>query len=1042
MSDKKKVIVDSVEAKSPQEIQDIYNEELIRKSAAPITTADLIKSVTGAVQAGKRIPRLAFNENPIQRDSFAGVFKFKSNLLPSAIIKKIRVQNLLVAAIVRTRGFQMSMFGHPKNNRFDIGIEIKIKKQFKDSIEPEELQHIKERMDNFTKLLMDCGKTDGLKEKEKTTFSEFLSLQTQNGVSFGWFGTELIWEDTEYKKLHRFRPVDAGTIHHAIKKGEGAEGTRQSSLRWLEEQQNVKIDKDVLQKGEYDYVQVIDGMPRQAFTSKELIMYNLYPSTDIEHNNYPVTPLDTVINAVTTHSSIEVYNKLYFQNGKSAKGMLVIKSDNIDENTIQDMKQQFQASINNVNNSFKIPIFGVSREDEVQWMSTMPNRKDGEFEYLFDQTTRNILAAFNMSPDELPGFAHLSKGTNQQSLCLDLTSRIYTPEGMMTLGDILKERDEVFIKVWTGLNFVEARVFKSGEKRQIRTKLTNGVELISSPDHRFKVIGEDGEPTWKRQEELTTDDWVLVNRKPVESDGKLPSYNGMVIEEDLAEVLGWMIGDGCLSLRHNKNTKNIKSGIIDLFYHHEKERDLWVKHSEILKKYNLNVLHKETVLSDEQVEGRRSYINATKASNVKITNQLYDTDFVRFLLSLGFKTSKEGKEIPSFLYTAPEGFRSSFLRGFFSADGCLRDGSLSIQIHNHTLRNQTKDLLLSLGIRVQSFEGRYKIHPITKIKTESKTKLNIKDKVLFYERVGFLQKHKQPSLEMLCPTTMRWEKTSPFTIEKYVKSILKTDDSVRVLSKSERNNLYTILNPNISRNASLFGLKITMQKVGMDIPSWMDDFYTERVSEIEDLKQYAPMADVEVFDKEHAFIANGIVVHNSESSSEYKLTAQRDSGIRPLILKFQDYLNEKLFPLLDPELSQLCDIHFSGLDAETRQQESNLLQAEMPIHMTYDEVMDVVDKDAIGEEWGGKFPLSERYQMVIDKYSDVSDIISKFYKTPSALVDPMLKYKRDSFWFQNLQLLAEMNPNAVKAFFAPKPHALDILKLNVQDMIDEEEGLS
>src|SRR5690606_5531011 len=113
-----------------------------------------------------------------------------------------------------------------------------------------------------------------------------------------------------------------------------------------------------------------------------------------------------------------------------------------DENTIQDMKQQFQASINNVNNSFKIPIFGVSREDEVNWVSTMPNRKDGEFEYLFDQTTRNILSAFNMSPDELPGFAHLSRGTAQASLSESSTEYNLTAQrdsGIIPL--ILKMQD-------------------------------------------------------------------------------------------------------------------------------------------------------------------------------------------------------------------------------------------------------------------------------------------------------------------------------------------------------------------------------------------------------------------------------------------------------------------------------------------------------------------------------------------------------------------------------------------------------------------------
>jgi intein/homing endonuclease len=1034
MSDKKKVIVDSVEAKSPQEIQDIYNEELIRKSAAPITTADLIKSVTGAVQAGKRVPRLAFNENPLQRDTYAGVFKFKSNLLPSAIIKKIRVQNLLIAAIVRTRGFQMSMFGHPKNNRFDIGVEIKIKKQFKNSIEPEELQHIKERMDQFIKLLMDCGKSEGLKEKEKMTFSEFLSLQTQNGVSFGWFGTELIWEDTNYRKLHRFRPVDAGTIHHAIKKGDAAEGTRQSSLRWLEEQQNIRIDKDVLQKGEYDYVQVIDGMPRQAFTSKELIMYNLYPSTDIEHNNYPVTPLDTVINAVTTHSSIEVYNKLYFQNGKSAKGMLVIKSDNIDENTIQDMKQQFQASINNVNNSFKIPIFGVSREDEVQWMSTMPNRKDGEFEYLFDQTTRNILAAFNMSPDELPGFAHLSRGTNQASLseCLDPDSVIFTDKGLKSIKDVIGKNKEANVMVWSGLKFEEAKAFYTGEKELRKTFLEGNMSINTSPDHYFQVIGADGEPVWVKQSEIKENDYILINKKPVDGKSILPSFKNKNISKEMMEVLGWAMGDGFF-----KESKERSGGFLNLFYHPEKEGWILDRHFNVLKEFGLNPIKKEKIRSQEEMENIKNRYGFNNVSDKITSIKVYNTEFINWMKDVGFKMSSEGKEIPEILHTIDQELKNHFLKGLFSADGHINKAtgsSVYLTVSNYKLKNQVISLLNSIGIRVNNYNGSTKqiFKGVERETIPAENKISIKDKRLFFQKIGFLQNHKQPlekDLRGFDPVSI------PISTQvKYVKKIINSN-----ISREIKKDLYSFAKQDSPRVMSLNRLIDLISKAGLQVPKWMEDYYPCKVTSTVNTGLKMQMVDLTVYSDSHCFVANGIVVHNS--NNEFKLTAQRDSGIRPLILKFQDFINEKLFPLLDPELSQLCDIHFSGLDSETRQQESNLLQAEMPIHMTYDEVMDAVDKDAIGEEWGGRVPMSERFQMVIDKYSDVSDIVSKFYKTPSALVDPMLKYKRDQFWFQNLQLLAEMNPNAVKAFFAPKPHALDILKMNIADMLDDEEGL-
>jgi hypothetical protein len=425
------------------------------------------------------------------------------------------------------------------------------------------------------------------------TLPEFLDLQTRNGLSFGQFVTEIVYLDAEETEFHRFRPVDAGTIYRSVKKGESAESVRRSSIKALEYVTGVKIDQAMLEKDEYSWVQVINGMPKQAFTSKEMIVYNLYPSSDVEHNGYPVTPLDTAMTSVTTHMSIEIYNKLYFQNGRAAKGMLVINSDEIDQSTIEDIKQQFNASINNVTNSFRTPIFGVSKDDQVQWMQTTPNKKDGEFEFLFDQTTRNILASFNMSPDELPGFSHLSKGTNQQGL--------------------------------------------------------------------------------------------------------------------------------------------------------------------------------------------------------------------------------------------------------------------------------------------------------------------------------------------------------------------------------------------------------------------------------------------------------------SEANNEFKLIAARDTGVRPLILKLQDFLNEKLFPLIDQELSQLCSIVLAGFDADTREQESGRLLRDMPIHYTYDEVMEDVDKENVGPHMMGDIPFNEQYRQAIDAYANIGDFVGHFGDSPAAMVDPMMKYKRDQFFFQWLQTMAQFNPEAVQAYFATRDDAMDVLKLYLDDYLTEDE---
>lgn len=452
---------------------------------------------------------------------------------------------------------------------------------------------IQERIDRFAKVLINCGHTEGLREEDKMTLPEWLDLQARNGVAFGRFATEFIYEDEDNKIFNRFRTADVGTMYQSVKKGEYAEGIRRDSVKLLEELSGVKIDVDLLEKDEYSWIQVVDGQPRQAFTPQEMVVYNLFPSSDVEHNGYPVTPLDTVITSITTHMAIELYNKLYFQNGRANKGMLVIKSDTMDQAVIEDVKQQYNASINNVQNSFRTPIFGVSVEDDVSWVSTETTQKDGEFQFLFDQTTRNILSAFNMSPDELPGFGHLSRGTSQQGL--------------------------------------------------------------------------------------------------------------------------------------------------------------------------------------------------------------------------------------------------------------------------------------------------------------------------------------------------------------------------------------------------------------------------------------------------------------SESNNEFKLLAARDSGIRPLILKLQDFLNEKLFPIMDQELSQLCYITLAGFDAETKQQESTRIQQDMPIHYDYDQIMEEVDKDQVGDQMGGSIPFNEAYRQITDTSMTVGKYEEHFLNSPAAIVDPILRYRRDQFFQAHIEALAQYNPAAVQAWYVTRNNSMEMLKLFLKDYLDETE---
>jgi hypothetical protein len=378
----------------------------------------LIKTIVNSLNSTEKITRLAFEEDPNNNARFAGLYYEKVNLIPDRIIKRLRVVDDLLATIIRIRGNQVSAFGTALLDRLSTGFRIDpINPAQVAKMEPKEREDLAERIRKVTAGLLTCGDSHRWDDKDKQSFQTFLYLQACNAVSFGRFATEFIYVgEGNLKKFHSFRTTDPGVIYKVLPKTSVAENVRHQALDLLERLNNKKLVRERFEKDEFAYVQVVEGRPIQAFTSEEMVVHTVYPVTDIELNGYPVTPIDTAIAAITTHINITSWNKLYFQNGRAAKGMVVIQADHIDPSTLNDLKQQFVANINSVSNAHRIPIFKVNVGDNVSWQSIESTSKDMDFQYLLDSNYRVIFASFNMSPDEVPGFNHLSKGTNTQSL--------------------------------------------------------------------------------------------------------------------------------------------------------------------------------------------------------------------------------------------------------------------------------------------------------------------------------------------------------------------------------------------------------------------------------------------------------------------------------------------------------------------------------------------------------------------------------------------------------------------------------------------------
>jgi len=368
----------------------------------------------------KKAMQLAFDVDPIRTDSqYSSVFRRRTNQLPPEFLKRIRdTEELIGGVILPYRSKQAFPFARPRPNRFDVGFTINLLPEVSIKYSEEEQQKIKDTViPQLRELLLTCGSNSNVSDKDKRTLGQTFVEIIEDLLTFGCFAVEVRKDDVG--RFHSFRAVDAGTIYFATpQKGNSQEAAniRAASKRLLEQLHNCQVDVNKFNDDHYTYVQAIEGIPTQIFTDDELLYWTSTPSTDINRSGYPISPLERVLSSITMHLNLTTHNKMFFINGRATRNVMVFKSQNLEEDDLTAIKSQMLGHINSSNAAFRMPVFGMAPEDEMQVVPLDPGSKDMEFQYLADLNKRMLFAAFQMSPDEVAALSYLSRGTNSQSL--------------------------------------------------------------------------------------------------------------------------------------------------------------------------------------------------------------------------------------------------------------------------------------------------------------------------------------------------------------------------------------------------------------------------------------------------------------------------------------------------------------------------------------------------------------------------------------------------------------------------------------------------
>lgn len=432
--------------------------------------------------------------------------------------------------------------------------------------------------------------------------------------------------------------------------------------------------------------------------------------------------------------------------------------------------------------------------------------------------------------------------------------------GVTSIEDFLNGSQEKEAIIWTGKNFEYGRVYKTGLKKKCTLTLANGLSITSSDNHKFKVVSDSGIIEWKERKDLKVGDFVLCNKKPVEGTRKF-YYKGKVVENDLFEILGWLTGDGYIDNGESRRKR------MELFYHSEKELHIREQHLCVLNRYGINAKSQDYCRSFDQIESCKKVYGFKSVADKYCKIGIFDADFYEFLIGIGFTCSHVGKVIPPMIHDIDSESRCAFLRGFFSADGSVVSEGLGVRItiSSDLLRYQTRMLLISEGIQCSIEE----YHSKTRLRKSDKKGIHllVKDRREFYERIGFLQPHKQlghdykknySTMFSLHPEMGKLE-AKKMRVELYRRWVF--GESGCVSDQRLTTDLHRI---SIGKDkCSYQRLTGIAERIGYKLHDEFSEFWFSPIVELSSFDEEIPMYDVEIYDNKHQFIVNGMLTHNS-----------------------------------------------------------------------------------------------------------------------------------------------------------------------------------
>ena len=344
-------------------------------------------------------------------------YKEKYSLLDYQKCRQITYSDPIVAAVIQTRLNQVASFCIPQSDKFNAGFKIMMRDGEK---EPSKAD--KKKMKEIEQFIMACGVPENFDDTPETnrrdSFEQFIRKVTRDSLTFDQVNFEVTPRVNGIP--YSFQAVDASTIRRIPDTKEqyeqsGFMGNKGgTSMMSKFNPASEKISNPMMKHFEPKhpkFVQVINGVVRHQFDEWEMAFGVRNPRTDILSYGYGYSEIEMLVTTITSHMNAETYNRKFFSQGSSIKGVLAFEGS-VPPDQLEAFRRQWYAQASGVNNAWRTPIIAMGKESKLNWQSLHANNREMEFGKWLEYCIKTICGVFQIDPLEI-GFDISKSGSGQ-----------------------------------------------------------------------------------------------------------------------------------------------------------------------------------------------------------------------------------------------------------------------------------------------------------------------------------------------------------------------------------------------------------------------------------------------------------------------------------------------------------------------------------------------------------------------------------------------------------------------------------------------------